>query len=369
MPTGNIVVAIAFGRICDRAIGIRALAGRHFQTHIAGTPPRLDRLPMYQRHFGFSRPLFADGVAQDEFVYRTATAARAARDLTAALGRSDAVAILAGPSGTGKTTLATDALKTVGTRLAFTCISQPPLTSQELLEQLLTDFGFEPWGKSRAEQLQLWRQFLSEMTATDSRVCVLVENAEAFNPEVMLALHSLTAADAALSRGANVILTTAQPPETLLAAAEMLAFNQRVCLRRRIGALTDAEVLEYLRFKLSLGGSDPDEILDSGFAGLLEEYSGGIIRVIDNLLEAALRQAAAAGLHRLTADVIIEVAEQSFGLTRLAPAAVDSLLATTGQRQQPAAIDPDDIPTLTEFVRPLRVRREQGPDLRRAARR
>jgi type II secretory pathway predicted ATPase ExeA len=207
------------------------------------------------------------------------------------------------------------------------------------------------------------------MTATDSRVCVLVESADGIMPEVMLALHSLTAADAALSRGANVILTTTRPPETLLATPEMLAFNQRVCLRRRIGTLTDAEVLEYLRFKLRLGGANPDEILEPEFASLLEEYSGGIIRVIDNLLEAALRQAAAAGLRKLTADVIVDVAEQSFGLTRLAPAVVDELLTATGQSQQPAAFDAEEIPTLTEFLRPAVGRRELRQDARRTARR
>jgi general secretion pathway protein A len=241
------------------------------------TAQELDRSPMYQRHFGLSRPLFADGVAQDEFVFRSAAAERTAHDLTAALSRSDAVAILSGASGTGKTTLATDALKSVGTRLAFSCISQPPLTAHELLEQLLTDFGFEPFRMGRVERLQLWRQFLSEMTATDSRVCLLVESAESVSREVLLALHGLTAADAALSRGANVILTTTQRPETLLTTPEMLAFNQRVCLRRRIEPLTETEVLDYLHFRFRQAGADPEQILSTEGASLLHEYSGGCL--------------------------------------------------------------------------------------------
>jgi type II secretory pathway predicted ATPase ExeA len=330
---------------------------------------------MYQGHFGFTRPIFADGVAQDEYVFRTAAAERAARDLATALSRRDAVAILAGPSGTGKTTLATDALKSVGTRLAFSCISQPPLTAHELLEQLLVDFGFEPFRRSRVERLQIWRQFLSEMTATDSRICLLVEGADAITPEVMLALHSLTAADAALSRGANVILTTTGRPEDLLMAPAMLAFNQRVCLRRRIEPLSDSEVLEYLRFKLELGGADPNRILGSDVASQLFEYSGGIIRVIDNLLEAALCHAAAAGDEILTSAAVAEMAEQRFGLARMTSTAVDELLAgdgETGDTEQSAGIaafDPDDIPTLTEVVIPGPGHREFRRDAGRAAHR
>jgi type II secretory pathway predicted ATPase ExeA len=327
---------------------------------------------MYQGHFGFTRPLFADGVAQDEYVFRTAAAERTARDLAAALNRRDAVAILAGASGTGKTTLATDALKSVGTRLAFSCISQPPLTAHELLEQLLMDFGFEPYRRSRVERLQLWRQFLSEMTATDSRICLLVESADTISPEVLLALHGLTAADAALSRGANVILTTTERPETLLVAPAMLAFNQRVCLRRRIDPLTEAEVQDYLGFKIELAGADPNRILGTDVASLLSEYSGGIIRVIDNLLEAALSQAAIAGEPGLTAAGVVDVAEQRFGLARMTATAVDVLLAGEGdgetarwaQSAAPVPVDPDDIPTLTEVLVP--AREHSGPRGERA---
>jgi len=335
---------------------------------------------MYQSHFGLSRPLFADGVAQDEYVFRTAATERTAHDLAAALNRRDAVAVLAGASGTGKTTLATDALKSVGTRLAFSCISQPPLTAHELLEQLLVDFGFEPYRRSRVERLQLWRQFLSEMTATDSRICLLVESADTIAPDVMLALHGLTAADAALSRGANVILTTTERPEVLLTASNMLAFNQRVCLRRRIESLSEAEVEDYLRFKLDLGGVDPDRILGVDVASLLFEYSGGIIRVIDNLLEAALSHAAAAGDQTLTSDTVAEIAERRFGLARMTATGVDGLLTAASEALEAAALesvesvelsafDPDEIPTLTEVVILTPEHREPHRDLGRAARR
>jgi type II secretory pathway predicted ATPase ExeA len=318
---------------------------------------------MYQSHFGLSRPLFSDGLAQDEAVFRTEAAEQTARELAAALSRRDAVAILSGASGTGKTTLAADALKSVGTRLAFTCISQPPLTAHEMLEQLLTDFGFEPYRRSRVERLQLWRQFLSEMTATDSRVCLLVESADSIPQEVLLALHGLTAADAALSRGANIILTTNQQAESLLVTPEMLAFNQRVCLRRRIEALCGTEVLAYLEFKCQLAGAIPDQIFGTGVAAALYEYSGGIIRVIDNLLDAALGLAASAGERPLNVNWVVAVAEQRFGLSRMAPAEVNELLAATAvpgptNLALPGNdLDPDDIPILTEFLSPKLVER------------
>lgn len=308
---------------------------------------------MYAQHFGFSRPLFGDGVAQDDAVFRTEATSRLAADLALALERKDAVAILSGPSGTGKSTIAADALRAVGTRLAFSCISQQLLTAHELLEQLLTDFGFEPYRRSRVERLQQWRQFLSEMTATDSRVCLLIENAELLPPEVLVALHSLTAADAAQAPGCNVILTTTQPAESLLSARELLALNQRVCLRRRIEALSENEVHDYIEFRCRYAGADASQVFDKQTASLLFDYSAGVIRIIDNLLESALRGAAAANETSVTADRIVTVAEDQFGMTRMDASSVDRMLDLgTKKVSTDTPPDPADIPTLTETVLP-----------------
>jgi type II secretory pathway predicted ATPase ExeA len=298
---------------------------------------------MYEQHFGFSRPVFADGLAQDDAVFRTDATGALGRDLEVALKRRDAVAVLTGPSGCGKTTIAADALKGISTRLAFTCLSQPPLTPHELLEQLLTDFGFEPYKRSRVERLQLWRQFLSEMTATDTRVCLLVENAAQFDPDVQTSLQTLTAADAALSPGANIILTTTRPAETVFVGPRMHAFSQRIRLRRAIAPLCAAEIEAFLDFKCALGEVPRATVFADDLAPVLQELSGGIIRIIDNLLETALTAAAANGAKTVTAAQVEEIAEQHYGMTLLAPTAVDELL-------EQAQDDDLDIPTLTDYV-------------------
>ena len=305
---------------------------------------------MYGQHFGFARPLFSDGMTQDEAVFRTAATQQLATDLEVALTRKDSVAILAGLSGTGKTTIASDAIKGIGTRLAFACISQPPLTAHELLEQLLTDFGFEPYKKSRVERLQQWRQFMSEMTATDTRVCLLIENAEQLDGEVLRALHNLTAADAAHSPGANVVMTTIAPPDSLLTAPELQAFRQRVRLRRSIEPLSQAEIEDYLEFKCQFANADSARIFDARVASVLHDYSAGILRVIDSLLETSLISAAANNETMVTAERLARVAEEQFGMTNMVPADVDALLDTSPTNPTAAEPDVGDIPTLTDYV-------------------
>ena len=306
---------------------------------------------MYEQHFGFSRPLFSDGIAQDEAVFRTEAIGQLVRDLEVALTRRDSIAIIAGTSGTGKTTIASDSLKNIDTQLAFTSITQPPISQNELLEQLLTDFGFEPNDKSRVERLQLWRQFLSEMGATNTRVCLLIENTGDWSHEVLQALHSLTAADTDLSPGANIVFTTCKSTDGFLASTELVALSQRVRLRRRIEPLSGEETQAYISFKCSQAGASAEEIFSDDFAARLREYSGGIIRVINNLLESALMQAAAGNRSRVTVEILANVAVNQFGLTEIAPASVEALLEETSPDEEgfPTA-GTDQIPVLTDVV-------------------
>ena len=308
------------------------------------------QVPTYTQFFGLSRPLFADGIAADDAVFRSAAVERLFDELAAALARKDSVAVLSGTSGTGKTTIAAEALRTIGTRQAFAFIGQPPLTGHELLEQLLTDFGMEPYRRSRVERLQLWRQFLSEMLATDTRVCLLVENAENLSTEVLQALHTLTKADAGLSPGANVVLTTAGPLELLLTTPEMLAFNQRVRLRRQIAPLTEQETADYLEFKCRNAGVNSAAVFDDDVPAALCELTGGIIRVINNLTEAALAGACETKSRRVTEAIVLDVAEHQLGLRRMAPPAIDELLALSADLDEVGSPDADEIPTLNEFV-------------------
>ena len=294
----------------------------------------------YELHFGLTESIFPDGLAQGDGVFKRGAIDELADDLANALSRKDSVAILSGVSGTGKSTLATDALKALDTRLAFSCIGHTPLTSQELLEQLLIDFGLETHDKSHVERLQEWRLFIAEMSATDTRVCLLVENAEELATDILVFLHRLTAADASSSPGVNVILTTAQAPERLLADEAMLALNQRVRLRRKIEPLSAEETRGYLDFKFDQAGVAIGAICDTDLAPRLFQLSNGIIRVINNLLECALVAAAAANETKLSIARLNHVARDQFGISELAPTEIDHLLEASAER----------IPTLTDFV-------------------
>jgi hypothetical protein len=179
---------------------------------------------------------------------------------------------------------------------------------------LLTEFGFSPYKNSRVERLQMWRQYLNEMRATDTRVCVLVETAETLQLDVLAALESLTAADPNGCPGANVVLTTRTGMTDLLAEPALASLRQRTRLRWNLEPLTRVELHDYLVHCIKSAGGKTLKLFTDEAIDALHQYSAGIIRAANNLCATALTLAASAREPQVSAALINQVAVDVFGL-------------------------------------------------------
>jgi general secretion pathway protein A len=310
---------------------------------------------MYHEHFGLERSLFDEGIAQDAAVFFAGPHERAAATLKVALTSRDSAAVLVGPAGIGKTTIASHTLRAMTTRLALGWLGSAPLTSHELLEMLLTEYGFTPYKHSRVERLQMWRQFLAEMSLTETRVCILVENADSYAPEVLAALESMTAADPTGCPGANIVLTSRGPLAELFANPLLAPLRQRTRMQQRLEPLDQADLRRYLAHCAKTAGGDYGRIFAPDAAEALHTYSGGVIRVANNLCETTLTMAADAGCKRLGGELVARTATDVFGI---APAGAASLApGPRASSESPAAVPPsplleqaDEVPVLTMSV-------------------
>jgi general secretion pathway protein A len=269
---------------------------------------------MYQAHFGLNKQLFDTGIAQDAAVFRSPKHEPLFAHLKLAFGSPDAVVTLTGGAGVGKTTLASAAVRASTTRLALAWINGTPTNAAELLELLLTELGCNAHRTTRIERMQMWRQFLSEMSATDSRVFIVVERTEDLAHEVLRALDALTAADQSGSAGANVLLLGQSSLDRHLAAQPLDSLRQRIRLRLRVAPFDAKDAEDYLRLHVTRAGGDLERLFAPGALATVHRYSGGVARVINNLCETALTLAASEGKTQLTAELIASTAVDWLGL-------------------------------------------------------
>jgi len=298
---------------------------------------------MYPAHFGLKKRLFDAGIARDAAVFRCARREPIAANLEVAFTSPNAITTLSGTAGVGKTTLIASALRATTTRLALGWLSGIPTNGSDLLELLLVEFGFSAHRATRIERLQMWRQFLSEMSATDSRVFIVVERTEDLAPEVLRALDALTAADTSGCAGANVVLLGNEGLDEHLMPPLLESLRQRIRLRQRLTPFTLAELEDYLRHHVARAGGDFERLFAPGTVAALHQYSAGIARVANNLCDTALALAAAEGQPQLTPQLVAMTAVGWFGRAADAPAAavakqpVEPALPATPTSASPAA--------------------------------
>lgn len=292
---------------------------------------------MYHAHFGLERPLFAGGIARDQNVFRSGQHERLVERYKLALASPSSVIALTGPPGIGKTTLTATALRASSPRVAIAWLHGLVTNGTELVELLLAELGLAAERTTRVERLQIWRQFHSEMAATESRVFVVAERADDLPVEVLRALDGLTAPDATGYAGVNLVLLGQARLLEHLEAPTLESLRQRIRLRAQLEPFTEAELQDYLRHQAACAGGDFDRVFAPGAVAALFRHSEGVARVANHLCETALEVAAGEREKLLTAAVVRRVATTILGLPEAAPAPAAMPNATPRVDAEPAA--------------------------------
>lgn len=308
---------------------------------------------MYTEHFGLDKAVFDGGIAQNDDLFLGPRQQRVAANLKIGLTTRDAVVTLTGPLGAGKTTVASEALRITTTRLAQTWIGNTPLAPDEMLEMLLAGFELAPFDMGRVQRIHTWRQFMGEMSVTDTPICILVENALTLGPKGLQALEALTAADPNDCPGANLVLMGTEDLAKLLEDPSLAPLKQRIRSRQKLEAMNAEEVEQYLKHRIAYAGGDYDTIFAPGTAEMVTCFSAGIPRVINNVCETALTVAATRRLTQVSPNIIQRVAESVYGLDPngeipdipVAPAPEPKAAPAVAEEQAPEGPAPSAEPT------------------------
>ena len=160
----------------------------------------------------------------------------------------------------------------------------------------------------------MWRQFLNEMSTTDSRVFVIAEHADEMETEALRTLEGVTAADPNGGLGANLILLGQPELNDRLKLPALASLNQRVRLRQRLEPFSVEELEAYLKHRVTIAGGSFDSVFARDAIGALHQYSGGLPRVVNNLCETALTLAATGAEQRVTQQLVMRVAIGLYGI-------------------------------------------------------
>ena len=311
---------------------------------------------MYERQFGLQRRPFLAKVSQSDVFVGPQTAQTMA-SLRKALQVQDAIVAVSGPTGSGKSTLVGKAIEAIADTHAAVRVGRMSLQGTDLLEFLLEELGATALPKGPIRQFTALRERLGQFEADNRRVVVVVEDARRLGVDTLAELEALTAADAGDSAGAAIVVMGDEDIGTFLDDPQLARFVQRIRHRHAIQPLSEAEMRGYFMHCFRRAGGDFDKAFDKPAVGVIRSLCNGIPRMANNVAEAAMSAAAAAGTIPVSAELVAEVALREFGLE--VPAADPDPVAQPVPEAEPAC-EPAPSSPVQDSERPAESIAEAG---------
>jgi len=302
---------------------------------------------MYTDHFNLTDKPFNNCPSDGFFTPNEKFESAVARIEQVLLSR-DAVALITGGPGVGKSTIVATAAKRVGDKALVTYVDMRQLNPDLLFDLLLLNLGGESSGGDQALSLfRLKATIARHNDEQDRKVTVVIDISSLTIERAKRILQLVHMAGEAGSQ-LNIVLLGPHVLHKLLDTPGLIHVRQHVVFRHRARPLTVAETGAYLKAQLERAGGQADAILPHGTSIMIYQFVGGVPRLINTLMDAALSHVAEKGGKSVTANVVTEVAKL-LGWRRLAgnqSAAPKKSTATQTEvkpRQKTAAHSPSEM--------------------------
>lgn len=292
---------------------------------------------MYREHFKLQDRPFTHAPGERTF-QANATMSDALGRLQHLLTARDAVAVVTGGPGVGKSALVEYALAALGSRVLAARVDLRYGDPAELYAATLLALGTTPGSMAPAQAFHELRLAMGRLAAEDKHL-VLCLDISGISTDV--ARHLLRVANLAGERGCqlNIVLMGPHPLHQQVDVPALIQLRQRIAFRYRVRPLTLAETERYIRHQVEAVGADATALLSSNVGAAVYCYVAGVPRLINTLLDAALSDACLQGVQRPDGNFVKRTAE-GLGWKPMTPpqSASDAAARPASPPARPAAV-------------------------------
>src|SRR5882724_3892030 len=232
---------------------------------------------MYLEYFGLSAQPF-QLTPDSGFLFMSEPHRRAKAYMDYTVWNREGFVVITGEIGCGKTTLI-----------------------QKLLSDLDDDVAVAKVFQTQLDEVQ----FLQ-----GKQIVLIVDDAHNLSLKVPEEIRMFAGLETRKEKILHVILVGQPQLNEMLDHPEMQQLMQRVKLRYHIRALTEPEVADYVRHRLSIAGSSNRPLFAPQALPVIYRYAGGIPRLINTLCDTALTSAYADNLPGVTAEIVEATAKE-----------------------------------------------------------
>ena len=245
---------------------------------------------MYNQFFGVHKAPF-NLTADPDFLYLTAQHREALAGLSYAILARKGFVVLTGTAGTGKTTLLTRIMQQLPpSRVQYSVILNPTLSTSEFLEAALMDFGLKEIPISKAQRISKLLDFLWKAHQAGQISALIVDEAHKLSLDVLEEIRLLGNFESGGEKLLQIALVGQSELDDVLNSEPLWQFKQRIARRMIIKPLAAEEVGLYIQYRWAIAGGKEAPFSAEAVASI-GQATHGIPRLINVTCDNALIEA------------------------------------------------------------------------------
>lgn len=245
---------------------------------------------MYEAFYGLrEKPFYV--TADPAFLYPSRHHQEAMDHLTYGIRERLGFLLVTGEVGTGKTTLAKSLVESQENLSRTALILNPALSGQQLLGNILRDFGvgLHSSRPTRGELLRHIENFLLARASQGEGALLIIDEAQALSWEALEQVRLLSNIESPKQKLLQIVLLGQPELLTRLSNQPRLrALSQRIAVSYQIQPLAEDEIQAYIDHRLRVAGSNGVPQFTSEAVALIAALSRGFPRRINLLCDHAL---------------------------------------------------------------------------------
>ncbi len=217
--------------------------------------------------------------------------------------------LLVGDVGTGKTTLINGLINSLDEDIVVATIHDPGLEKLDFCNFLASSFKLDKKFSSKGDFLVHFIHFLHKAHDENKKVLLIIDEAQRLTHEMMEEIRLLSNIEKKGARLLNIFLVGQNELNETLAETRNRALLQRITTRYSIGHLKKNEVWGYIKFRLSIAGTERN-IFNSGAIREIISFSKCNPRMINNICDHALLTGYVKGIKKIDDKIVKECAKE-----------------------------------------------------------
>jgi len=273
--------------------------------------PETALAPVVRRPTALMQPF---GLSPDQrFIYRSDSYIWAFEQITTAVQKREGLMLVVGEPGTGKTLLCRTLLSKLSGRHPVCVVVDPCVRIEELLLQMLQDFGVVQGGfpdrPSRHDLVATLHRFLASLIPLNTTAVLVIDEAQHLDFAVLEQLRLLSNCESDRAKLLQIVLVGTPALEGMCRSEHMHHFDHRIARRCRLSPLNREEVLEYIESRLTVADLLPEEFTAPA-VNKIASLSGGIPRTVNLLCERSLDLARRRRVSPINTSIVRQAAQQ-----------------------------------------------------------